>query len=118
MPSPATSKRLCASLKAADGADHPVQRVTLPGPALLRIQVHAAQALLRPGRFDRQVTVDLPERHGREAILKIHARGVPLAPDANLEDMARVTPGFSGADLENLVNEAALAAARRASTQV
>jgi cell division protease FtsH len=76
------------------------------------------QALLRPGRFDRQVTVDLPERHGREAILKIHACGVPLAPDVNLEDMARVTPGFSGADLENLVNEAALAAARRGSTQV
>ena len=76
------------------------------------------QALLRPGRFDRQVTVDLPERHGREAILQIHARGVPLAPDVNLEDMARVTVGFSGADLENLVNEAALAAARRASTQV
>jgi cell division protease FtsH len=76
------------------------------------------QALLRPGRFDRQVTVDLPERHGREAILKIHARGVPLAPDVNLEDMARVTAGFSGADLENLVNEAALAAARRGSSQV
>ncbi len=76
------------------------------------------QALLRPGRFDRQVTVDLPERHGREAILRIHARGVPLASDVNLEDMARVTPGFSGADLENLVNEAALAAARRGSTQV
>ncbi len=76
------------------------------------------QALLRPGRFDRQVTMDLPERHGREAILRIHARGVPLASDVNLEDMARVTPGFSGADLENLVNEAALAAARRGSTQV
>jgi cell division protease FtsH len=76
------------------------------------------QALLRPGRFDRQVTVDLPERHGREAILKIHARGVPLAADVSLEDMARVTPGFSGADLANLVNEAALAAARRGSTQV
>jgi len=76
------------------------------------------QALLRPGRFDRQITVDLPERHGREAILKIHARSVPLAPDVNLADMARVTPGFSGADLENLVNEAALAAARRGSTQV
>ena len=76
------------------------------------------QALLRPGRFDRQVMVDLPERHGREAILQIHARNVPLAPDVSLEDMARVTAGFSGADLENLVNEAALAAARRGSTQV
>ncbi len=75
-------------------------------------------ALLRPGRFDRQITVDLPERRGREAILRIHTRDVPLAPDVKLEDLARVTPGFSGADLENLVNEAALAAARRGSRQV
>src|SRR2546421_290189 len=75
-------------------------------------------ALLRPGRFDRQITVDLPERRGREAILKIHMRNVPLASDVNLEDLARGTPGFSGADLENLVNEAALAAARRESRQV
>jgi cell division protease FtsH len=60
-------------------------------------------ALLRPGRFDRQITVDLPERRGREAILRIHTRNVPLAPDVNLADLARVTPGFSGADLENLV---------------
>src|SRR6266849_270817 len=75
-------------------------------------------ALLRPGRFDRQITVDLTERRGREAILRIHTRTVPLAPDVNLEDLARGTPGFSGADLENLVNEAALAAARRGSTQV
>jgi len=75
-------------------------------------------ALLRPGRFDRQITVDLPERRGREAILKIHTRQVPLAPEVNLEDLARGTPGFSGADLENLVNEAALAAARRDSAQV
>jgi cell division protease FtsH len=75
-------------------------------------------ALLRPGRFDRQITVDLPERRGREAILRIHTRTVPLAPDVNLADLARVTPGFSGADLENLVNEAALAAARRGSAQV
>jgi cell division protease FtsH len=75
-------------------------------------------ALLRPGRFDRQVTVDLPERRGREAILRIHTRTVPLAPDVNLADLARVTPGFSGADLANLVNEAALAAARRGQTQV
>src|SRR6266700_2390186 len=70
-------------------------------------------ALLRPGRFDRQITVDLPERQGREAILRIHTRNVPLSPDVNLEDLSRGTPGFSGADLENLVNEAALAAARR-----
>src|SRR5437588_7534610 len=75
-------------------------------------------ALLRPGRFDRQITVDLPERRGREAILRIHTRHVPVAPDVNLEDLARGTPGFSGADLENLVNEAALAAARRGSAQV
>jgi cell division protease FtsH len=75
-------------------------------------------ALLRPGRFDRQITIDLPERRGREAILRIHTRTVPLAPDVNLADLARVTPGFSGADLENLVNEAALAAARRGSAQV
>src|SRR5713101_6753317 len=75
-------------------------------------------ALLRPGRFDRQVTVDLPERRGREAILRIHTRNVPLAPDVNLADLARVTPGFSGADVANLVNEAALAAARRGSAQV
>jgi cell division protease FtsH len=75
-------------------------------------------ALLRPGRFDRQITVDLPERRGREAILRIHTRTVPLAADVNLADLARGTPGFSGADLENLVNEAALAAARRGKTQV
>jgi cell division protease FtsH len=75
-------------------------------------------ALLRPGRFDRQITIDLPERRGREAILKIHTRNVPIAPDVNLGDLARVTPGFAGADLENLVNEAALAAARRESRQV
>src|SRR5260370_11337095 len=75
-------------------------------------------ALMRPGRFDRQITIDLPERRGREAILRIHTRDVPLAPDVNLEDLARATPGFSGADLENLVNEAALAGARRGSTQV
>jgi cell division protease FtsH len=75
-------------------------------------------ALLRPGRFDRQITVDLPERRGREAILQIHTRTVPLAADVNLADLARGTPGFSGADLENLVNEAALAAARRGKTQV
>jgi cell division protease FtsH len=75
-------------------------------------------ALLRPGRFDRQITIDRPERRGREAILRIHTRTVPLAPDVNLADLARVTPGFSGADLENLVNEAALAAARRDSAQV
>jgi cell division protease FtsH len=75
-------------------------------------------ALLRPGRFDRQVMVDRPERRGREAILRIHTRHVPLAPDVNLEELARQTPGFSGADLKNLVNEAALEAARRGKKQV
>jgi len=75
-------------------------------------------ALLRPGRFDRQVVVDHPERRGREAILRIHTRHVPLAVDVNLEELARGTPGFSGADLANLVNEAALVAARRGKAQV
>src|SRR2546428_960566 len=75
-------------------------------------------ALLRPGRFDRQITVDLPERRGREAILRIHTRNVPLAPDVNLEELARGTPGFSRADLANLGNDAALVAARKRKTQV
>jgi cell division protease FtsH len=75
-------------------------------------------ALLRAGRFDRQITIDLPERRGREAILRIHTRTVPLAPEVRLADLARATTGFSGADLANLVNEAALAAARRESRQV
>jgi cell division protease FtsH len=75
-------------------------------------------ALLRPGRFDRQVEVDLPDRKGREAILKIHTRQIPLASDVNLADIARATPGMSGADLANLANEAALAAARRGASQV
>ncbi|MCO5178338.1 MAG: ATP-dependent zinc metalloprotease FtsH, partial [Thermomicrobiales bacterium] len=69
-------------------------------------------ALLRPGRFDRQVTVGLPDKKGREAILKIHTRGIPLESSVNLESLAAGTPGFSGADLANLVNEAALTAAR------
>lgn len=75
-------------------------------------------ALLRPGRFDRQVVVDRPERRGREAILRIHTRHVPLSPNVDLEELARGTPGFSGADLANLVNEAALAAARHGKAQV
>ena len=70
-------------------------------------------ALLRPGRFDRQVYVGLPDVKGREEILKVHTRHKPLAPDVNLGTIARTTVGFSGADLENLVNEAALLAARR-----
>ncbi|MGI8856998.1 MAG: ATP-dependent zinc metalloprotease FtsH [Thermomicrobiales bacterium] len=75
-------------------------------------------ALLRPGRFDRQVTVGLPDRKGREAILKIHSRGLPLAQDVNLNRVAQSTPGFAGADLANLVNEAALHAARSNRQQI
>jgi cell division protease FtsH len=71
------------------------------------------QALLRPGRFDRRVTVDRPDWNGRLAILKIHSRNVPLSPDVDLVTIARSTPGMVGADLANLVNEAALLAARR-----
>ncbi|MGA8762017.1 MAG: ATP-dependent zinc metalloprotease FtsH, partial [Candidatus Sulfotelmatobacter sp.] len=71
-------------------------------------------ALLRPGRFDRQIVVSNPDIVGRERILKVHVRKVPLAPDVDLRTVARGTPGFSGADLMNLVNEAALLAARRA----
>jgi cell division protease FtsH len=70
-------------------------------------------ALLRPGRFDRRVVLDRPDMRGREAILKVHAKGKPLDPDANLTTVAKATPGFVGADLENLVNEAAILAARR-----
>jgi cell division protease FtsH len=70
-------------------------------------------ALLRPGRFDRRITVDLPTMPARQDILKIHARNKPLADDVSLERLARGTPGFSGADLENVLNEAALLAARK-----
>jgi cell division protease FtsH len=70
-------------------------------------------ALLRPGRFDRQVVVARPDVKGREEILKVHARRIPLAPKVDLKVLARGTPGFSGADLANLVNEAALLAARQ-----
>jgi cell division protease FtsH len=70
-------------------------------------------ALLRPGRFDRQIVVDRPDVRGREGILKVHTRGVPLADDVEVRVLARATPGLSGADLANLVNEAALLAARK-----
>ncbi|MBD3242921.1 MAG: ATP-dependent zinc metalloprotease FtsH, partial [Chitinivibrionales bacterium] len=69
-------------------------------------------ALLRPGRFDRQIVVDVPDINGREGILRVHTKNVPLAPDVDLKTIARGTPGFVGADLANLVNEAALLAAR------
>jgi len=70
-------------------------------------------ALLRPGRFDRRVVLDRPDMNGRKAILEVHVRGKPLAEDVDLMELARQTPGFSGADIENLVNEAAILAARR-----
>ncbi len=75
-------------------------------------------ALLRPGRFDRQVVVDKPDIAGRLAILKVHSRGKPLGPDIALQELAQRTPGFSGADLENLLNEAALLAARSGKDQI
>ncbi len=71
------------------------------------------KALLRPGRFDRRIVVNLPDKNGREAILRVHTRTVPLAKDVSLAEVAAATPGLSGADLANLVNEAALLAARR-----
>jgi len=76
------------------------------------------RALLRPGRFDRQITVGLPTEGGRQEILEIHARDVSLAPEVDLGRVARITPGFSGADLANIVNEAALLAVRRNSDSV
>jgi len=76
------------------------------------------RALLRPGRFDRQVTVDAPDVDGREAILRVHARGKPLADDTDLRRVAQATPGFSGADLANALNEAALLAVRRGHPQI
>ena len=71
------------------------------------------KALLRPGRFDRQITVNYPDVKGREEILKVHARGKPLGPDVSLQTIAKATAGFTGADLENLLNEAALLAVRK-----
>ncbi|PWF99293.1 ATP-dependent zinc metalloprotease FtsH [Levilactobacillus bambusae] len=75
-------------------------------------------ALLRPGRFDRKILVGRPDVRGREAILKVHAKNKPLAPDVDLKELAKQTPGFVGADLENLLNEAALLAARRNKTAI
>ena len=75
-------------------------------------------ALLRPGRFDRQIVVDRPDLPGREKILKVHTRGKPLGPDVTIATLARGTPGFTGADLANLVNEAALLAARHDKDQI
>ena len=69
-------------------------------------------ALVRPGRFDRQIYVNIPDVRGREAILKVHARNKPIGPDVDFKNIARITAGFSGADLENLLNEAAILATR------
>ncbi len=98
-----------------DGFD-PNQGVILLG-ATNRPEV-LDRALLRPGRFDRVILVDAPDLDGREAILRIHARGKPLEPSADLRETARLTAGFSGADLANLMNEAALLAAREGSTRI
>jgi len=76
------------------------------------------QALLRPGRFDRKVTVDLPDFKGRTRILGVHSRGKPLEPDVDLEAISRRTPGYSGAQLENLMNEGAISAARKGKSTV
>jgi cell division protease FtsH len=75
-------------------------------------------ALLRPGRFDRQIVVDMPDVRGREMILRVHSRKIPLSDDVRLEVLARATPGLAGADLANIVNEAALLAARRGKSRV
>ena len=75
-------------------------------------------ALLRPGRFDRRIVLDLPDLKGREEILKIHARGKPLGKDVNLREIAERTPGFSGADLANIMNEAAILAARKGKKEI
>src|SRR5439155_26031867 len=75
-------------------------------------------ALLRPGRFDRQVVIDRPDLEGRRAILKVHGKGKPLDPGSDLDVIARRTPGFTGADLANVVNEAALLSARRSKTAI
>jgi cell division protease FtsH len=75
-------------------------------------------ALLRPGRFDRRVVLDRPDIRGREAILKVHAKGKPIAPDVDLSVLAKMTPGFVGADIENLINEGAILAARQNKKQI
>src|SRR4029079_15007430 len=75
-------------------------------------------SLLRPGRFDRQITVDRPDRRGRRKILEVHTRGKPLAKAIDLDTLAGQTPGFTGADLQNLVNESALLASRQGKLEI
>ncbi|KAL3807111.1 hypothetical protein ACHAXA_005432 [Cyclostephanos tholiformis] len=98
-----------------DGFDGNVGVITLA--ATNRLDV-LDEALLRPGRFDRKVAVELPDVRGRTRILSVHSRGKPLEPDVDLDSIARRTPGFSGAELENLMNEAALATARNGKSTI
>src|SRR5207245_9339976 len=91
-------------------------RVTLLGATSRPDSVDTS--LLRPGRFDRQIVVDMPDLKGREQILRVHVRKIPMASGVNLERIARGTPGLAGAELANIVNEAALLAARRNKAQV
>jgi cell division protease FtsH len=98
-----------------DGFDGNVGVITLAATNRLDI---LDGALLRPGRFDRKVAVELPGVRGRTRILSVHSRGKPLEPDVDLEAISRRTPGFSGAELENLMNEAALATARRGKSTI
>src|SRR5207247_2288134 len=107
---PGTGKTLLARAVAGE-ADVPF--FTLSGSDVVEMFVGLDAALLRPGRFDRQVVVDKPDIRGREAILKLHARSVVLAPSVDLGVIGARTPGFAGADLANIVNEAALLAARK-----
>jgi len=107
-----TLNQLLVEMDGFDTNDHVILIAATNRPDVLD------SALLRPGRFDRQIVVDKPDVRGREAILKIHTRKVPLASDVNLQLIAQGTPGFAGADLANLVNEATLFAARARRNQV
>lgn len=102
-----TLNQLLVEMDGFDGRKHVIVIAATNRPDILD------PALLRPGRFDRHVVLDAPDLRGREAILKIHAKGKPLTADVDLSRVARRTPGFSGADLSNVMNEAALLAARR-----
>jgi cell division protease FtsH len=107
-----TLNQLLAEMDGFDRADQVVVMAATNRPDVLD------PALLRPGRFDRRVVVDLPECAARRAILEVHVRDKPIAAEVSLDDIARATPGFSGADLANLVNEAALAAVRRGAERI
>ncbi len=102
-----TLNQLLSEMDGFEPNEHVVVMAATNRPDVLDV------ALLRPGRFDRRITVDLPTLKDRVEILKIHARDKPLSPDVDVDEVARGTPGFSGADLENLLNEAAILAARR-----